>query len=69
MESISLPSYDSNKHNLNNLHNKKTNFVKILKFDCNNKFEPEFISGTPPNHFIDLLKKRMEIYSCTHSVK
>jgi len=60
-QSISLPSYkiENNSKKLK----QNTNSIQIVKCDINNKFEPEFISGTPPTHFIELLKKRIDVYS------
>jgi len=60
-QSISLPSY--NIENKSNQLKKNTNSIQIVKCDINNKFDPEFISGTPPTHFIELLKKRIDVYS------
>lgn len=60
-QSISLPSYKI-QNNSNKLK-KNTSSIQIMKCDINNKFEPEFISGTPPTHFIELLKKRIDVYS------
>ena len=52
-QSISLPSY--NIENKSNKLKKNTNSIQIVKCDINNKFDPEFISGTPPTHFIEIL--------------
>jgi hypothetical protein len=60
-ESISLPSYNIQKKS--KIIKQNTNSIKIMKCDINNKFEPEFISGTPPTHFIEVLKKRIDVYS------
>ena len=60
-KSISLPSYNV-CNNSNKFKNKNANFIQKVNCDINNKFEPEFISGTPPNNFIELLKKRIDIY-------
>ena len=62
---ISLPSY--NIQNNSKRIQKNTNSIQIVKCDINNKFEPEFISGTPPTHFIELLKKRIDVYSAIKS--
>jgi hypothetical protein len=58
---ISLPSYKI--QNNSKKIKQKTDSIKIVKCDINNKFEPEFISGTPPTHFIEVLKKRIDVYS------
>lgn len=65
VESISLPSYNIQNNSKKTKQN--TNSIQIMKCDINNKFEPEFISGTPPTHFIELLKKRIDVYSSTRS--
>lgn len=65
IESISLPSYNIQNNSKKTKQN--TNSIQIMKCDINNKFEPEFISGTPPTHFIELLKKRIDVYSSTRS--
>ena len=31
------------------------------------RFDPNHISNTPPNHFIENLKKRIDVYYCSHS--
>jgi hypothetical protein len=61
IKSISLPAYNV-YNNSNKFKNKNANLIQIVNCDINNKFEPEFISGTPPNNFIELLKKRIDIY-------
>ena len=61
VQSISLPSHKI--QNNSNKFKKNTSSIQIMKCDINNKFEPEFISGTPPTHFIELLKKRIDVYS------
>lgn len=62
---ISLPSYKI--QNNSKKIKQKTGSIKIMKCDINNKFEPEFISGTPPTHFIEVLKKRIDVYSAIRS--
>lgn len=60
-QSISLPSYKI--QNNSKKIKQSTSSIQIIKCDINNKFDPEFISGTPPTHFIELLKKRIDVYS------
>lgn len=60
-KTISLPAYNV-CNSSNKFKNKNTDLIQIVNCDINNKFEPQFISGTPPNNFIELLKKRIDIY-------